>query len=101
MSIDPSKPITNQVNPTYQANNHGGGGYGGGSASSYKGKEEEPKVDSFSAVDEFEKEISGELINKSMYTLFIEFLKSIYDGILSFFGIKKEDDASIEDNKRK
>lgn len=94
MSIDPSKPITNQVNPTYHANNHGGGGYGGGSASSYKGKEEEPKVDLYSAVDEFEKEVSEELSDKSMLTLFIEFFKSFYDSFLSLFGIKKENNEN-------
>lgn len=93
MSIDPSKPITNQVNPTYHANGQGGG-YGGGSASSYKAKEE-PKIDLSSAVDEFEKEITSEIENKSVLTLFIEFIKSIYEGILSFFGIKKENDETL------
>jgi len=96
MSVDPSRLITNQVKPTGQLNNHGGG-LGGGSSSSYKNKQKKKTTDEFSSSEELDKEINQELMDKSLLTLFKDFILSIYTNVLILFGITKDETEESEE----
>ncbi|MDD3013078.1 MAG: hypothetical protein PHC34_05185 [Candidatus Gastranaerophilales bacterium] len=98
MSMDPSKPITNQVKAAYHTNSNGGG-LGGGSARSFKSKFKKKTEDKFSLSEELENEINQELMNKSLITLFKESILYMYNYVLVFLGIKKEIPEENEETK--
>jgi hypothetical protein len=95
MSVDHSQPISNQVNPTQQANNQGGG-LGGGSARSYKSKFKKRTEDKFSLSEQVDKEITQELMSKSLMMIIREFIQSVCTFTLNLFGIKKKVDENSD-----